>query len=170
MNPCGFPGGSDGKEYAYNAGDLGLIPGLGRSPGGGNHYPFQYSCLENPMGRGAWRATVHGIAESYTTGGLTLTNPILLRSWPTGRKAFPFMSLTCSPAFPCTPGAPSSAAHTSRASVTHAQEPLFQGQSGSESALLPAAFLRSPEAWPYHPADGKACLGRAGELLPGTDH
>ena len=96
------------------------------------------------MGRGAWRATVHGIAESDTTGGLTLTNPILLRSWPTGRKAFPFMSFTCSPAFPCTPGAPSSTAHTSRASVTHAQEPLFQGQSGSGSALLLAAFLRSP--------------------------
>ena len=50
----GFPGGSDGKESVYNAGDLGLIPGLGRSPGEGNGNPLQYSCLENPMDRGAW--------------------------------------------------------------------------------------------------------------------
>ena len=49
----GFPGGSDGKESAFNAGDLGLIPGLGRSPGGGCGNPLQYSCLENPMDRGA---------------------------------------------------------------------------------------------------------------------
>ena len=47
----GFPGGSDGKEYACNVGDLGLIPGLGRSPGGGHGYPHQYSCLENPHGK-----------------------------------------------------------------------------------------------------------------------
>ena len=47
-----FPGGSDGKVSAYNAGDLGLIPGLGRSPGEGNGSPLQYSCLENPMDRG----------------------------------------------------------------------------------------------------------------------
>ena len=47
-----FPGGSDGKESAYNAGDLGSIPGLGRSPGEGNGNPLQYSCLENPMSRG----------------------------------------------------------------------------------------------------------------------
>ena len=49
-----FPGGSDGKVSAYNVGDLGLIPGLGRSPGEGNGNPLQYSCLENPMERGAW--------------------------------------------------------------------------------------------------------------------
>ena len=48
------PGGSDVKASAYNAGDLGLIPGLGRSPGEGNGNPLQYSCLENPMDRGAW--------------------------------------------------------------------------------------------------------------------
>ena len=54
----GFPGGSDGKECACDAGDLGLIPGSGRSPGEGDGYPLQYSCLENPMDRGAWRATV----------------------------------------------------------------------------------------------------------------
>ena len=59
----GFPSGSDAKESAYNAGDLGSIPGLGRSPGEGNGYPPQYSCLENPMDRGAWRATVHRVAR-----------------------------------------------------------------------------------------------------------
>ena len=54
------PGGSDGKESVCNAGDPSSIPGLGRSPGEGNGNPFQYSCLENPMDRGAWRvATVH---------------------------------------------------------------------------------------------------------------
>ena len=49
-----FPGGSDGKVSAYNAGDLGLIPGLGRSSGEGNGNPLQYPCLENPMDRGVW--------------------------------------------------------------------------------------------------------------------
>ena len=62
----GFPGDSDGKEYACNAGDLGSIPGSGRSPGEGNGTPLQYSCLENPMDGGAWRATVHGVAKSRT--------------------------------------------------------------------------------------------------------
>ena len=61
-----FPGGSDGKASVYNAGDLGLIPGLGRSPGGGNGNPLQYYCLENPMDRGAWQARVHGIAKNQT--------------------------------------------------------------------------------------------------------
>ena len=56
----GFPAGSAGKESACNAGDLGSIPGLGRSPEEGNSYAFQYSGLENPMDRGAWQATVHG--------------------------------------------------------------------------------------------------------------
>ena len=58
------PGGSDGKEYACNEGDLGLIPGLGRSPGEGNGNPLQYSCLENLMDRGAWQATVNGVTQS----------------------------------------------------------------------------------------------------------
>ena len=62
-----FPGkGSDGKEFACNPGYLGLISGLGRSPGGGHGNPLQYCCLENPMDRGAWRAVVHGVAESQT--------------------------------------------------------------------------------------------------------
>ena len=52
----GFPGGSDGKESSCNEGDLGSIPGLGRSPGGGHGNPLLYSCLKNPMDRGAWRA------------------------------------------------------------------------------------------------------------------
>ena len=60
------PGGSDGKAFAYNAGDPGSIPGSRRSPGEGNSNPLQYSCLENPMDRGAWWATVHGVAESWT--------------------------------------------------------------------------------------------------------
>ena len=52
-----------GKESACSAGDLGLIPGLGRFPGEGNGNPLQYSCLENPVDRGAWQATVHGVAR-----------------------------------------------------------------------------------------------------------
>ena len=62
----GFPGGSDGKEYACSAGDLGSIPGSGRSPGEGNGNPLQYSCLENSIDRGAQQATVHGVAKSQT--------------------------------------------------------------------------------------------------------
>ena len=60
----GFPGRSAGKESACNEGYLGLIPGLGRSPGGGHGNPLQYSCLENPMDKGAWWATVHGVTKS----------------------------------------------------------------------------------------------------------
>ena len=62
----GFPGGSDSKESTCNAGDLGLIPGLGRSPGGGHDKPFQYSCWRIRMDRGAWLATVHGVKKSRT--------------------------------------------------------------------------------------------------------
>ena len=62
----GFPAGSDGKESTCNVGDLGSIPGLGRSPGGGHGNPLQYSGLENPMDRGAWWAAVHGVTESQT--------------------------------------------------------------------------------------------------------
>ena len=62
----GFSGGSDGKESTCDAGDLGLIPGLGRSSGEGNSYPLQYSGLENSMDRGAWQATVHGVTKRWT--------------------------------------------------------------------------------------------------------
>ena len=60
----GFPHGSDGKESACNAGDLGTIPGSGRSPGGGHGNPLQYSCLENPMDRGAWQTTAHRVTKT----------------------------------------------------------------------------------------------------------
>ena len=63
----GFPSSSNDKESACNAGDLGLIPGLERSPGGGHGNPLQYSCLESPMSRGAWWDAVHGVAESDMT-------------------------------------------------------------------------------------------------------
>ena len=62
----GFPGGSEVKASDSNAGDLGSIPGSGRSPGEGNGNPFQYSCLENLMDGGAWWATVHKVAKSRT--------------------------------------------------------------------------------------------------------
>ena len=72
---------SDDKESTFNAGDLHLIPGSGRSPGEGNGNPLQYSCLENPMDRGAWWATVHSVAESqaYLKGLITHTH--LEPSW-----------------------------------------------------------------------------------------
>ena len=63
---CDMPCRLSGKEPACSAGDPVSIPGLGRSPGEGNGSPLQYSCLENPVDRGAWRATVHGVAESRT--------------------------------------------------------------------------------------------------------
>ena len=62
----GFPGGSRGKEPACNAGDPCSIPGSGRSPGEGNGNPLLYSCLVNPMDRGAWQATVYRVAKSQT--------------------------------------------------------------------------------------------------------
>ena len=69
-----FPCGSDGKESACNVGDSGSIPGLGRSPGEGNGNPLQYSCLENSVDRGAWRAAVHRVTESATSEWLTLSD------------------------------------------------------------------------------------------------
>ena len=68
----GFPGGSDGRESAWNAGGLSSTPGLGRFPREGNGNPLQYSCLENPMDRWAWRATAHVVTESDTTESVTL--------------------------------------------------------------------------------------------------
>ena len=61
-----FPGGSDSKASAYSAGDLGSIPGSGRAPGEGNGTPLQYSCLENPVDRGAWWAAFYGVTKSQT--------------------------------------------------------------------------------------------------------
>ena len=69
----GFPGGSDSKESACNAGDLGLIPESGRSSGERTGYPFQYSCLEHSMDRGVWCTTVHRIPKSWTLLRLTLS-------------------------------------------------------------------------------------------------
>ena len=69
LQGMGFPGGSVVKNPPANegdTGDVGLIPGSGRSLGEGNGNPLQYSCLGNPMDRGAWRATVHGVAKSWT--------------------------------------------------------------------------------------------------------
>ena len=73
-----FPGGSHSKESACNVGDWDLIPRSGRIPGGGNGNPLQYSCLENPMDRGTWQATVHGVTESDMTEQLTHTHKLLL--------------------------------------------------------------------------------------------
>ena len=68
-----FPGGSDGKETACNAGNQGLVPELGRPPGEGSGNPLQYSCMEDSMDRGAWQATVHSVGkESNMTEQLTL--------------------------------------------------------------------------------------------------
>ena len=75
----GFPGGSDGKESAYNARDPGSIPGSRRSPGEGNGSPLQYSCLENSTDRGAWQATVHRVTKSFTTE--QLTHNIAMLNW-----------------------------------------------------------------------------------------
>ena len=70
----GFPGNSNGKQSACNVRDLGSRPGSGRSPAEGHGSPLQYSCLENPMDRGAWQATIHGVIESDMTERLTLLN------------------------------------------------------------------------------------------------
>ena len=74
----GFSIDSDGKESAHNTGDSGSSPRLGRSPAEENGNPPQYSCLENPMDRGAWQATVHGVTESDTTETNTHTHMPLL--------------------------------------------------------------------------------------------
>ena len=80
--PGGFPSGSDGKEPACNAGDPGLIPGSGRSPGEGNVYPLQYSCLENPIHRGAWWVTVYEISELVMTERIALSFSLLRVEFP----------------------------------------------------------------------------------------
>ena len=77
----GFPSSSNGKQAAYKAGDLGSIPGLGRSPGEGNGYPLQYSCLENPMDRGAWWATVNAkeCSNYCTTALISHVSKVMLK-------------------------------------------------------------------------------------------
>ena len=64
--PFPIPGGSDGKEFTYNVGDLGSIPGTDRSPGEGNGNPLQYPCQENPIDGGGWQAAVSGVMKSWT--------------------------------------------------------------------------------------------------------
>ena len=74
----GFPCGSDGKNPSANAGDVGLIPGSGRYPGEGNGNPFQYSCLENSMERGAWWATVIRVTVRHNQSNLACTHVVLV--------------------------------------------------------------------------------------------
>ena len=66
IESTGFPSGSVDQEFNYNAADPGSVPGLGRCPADGTGYPLQYSGLQNSMDRGAWQATVHGVAKSQT--------------------------------------------------------------------------------------------------------
>ena len=96
----GFPGGSDPKESACKTGDRGSIPGSGRSPGKGNGNPLQYSCLGNPMGRGAWWATVHGVAKNRTqlsnecdACGINLVPPLETEHKPSVVKAWGVLTL-----------------------------------------------------------------------------
>ena len=77
----GFPGGSVGKDSAWNAGDLGSIPGSGRSPGKGHVNSLQYSCLENSMNRSAWWATVHGVTKTWTNWVTNTTTTYHINSW-----------------------------------------------------------------------------------------
>ena len=80
----GLPWWLSGKESVCNAGDLGLIPGLGRAPGEGNGNPFQYSCLGNPMDRGAWRAAVRGVTKSQAQLSTKQQPPLLGRGFLEG--------------------------------------------------------------------------------------
>ena len=91
----GFPGGLDGKESACNAGDRGSIPGLGRSPGGGHGNPFQYSGLENSMGRGAWQAAVYRITKSQT--GLSTRSRV---KWAVGHHTLMILPCDCGQSLP----------------------------------------------------------------------
>ena len=86
----GFPGGSVVMNTPANAGDLGSIPGWGRSPGGRNGNLLQYSCLGNPIDRGAWRATIHGIAKSRTQLNTNTHTPRLILTLPAMRCVIPF--------------------------------------------------------------------------------
>ena len=84
-----FPGDANGKEYACNAGDPGSIPRSGRSPGEGNGNPFQYSCLDNSMGRGAWRAIVQGsqrVGHDWVTNTFNFHFLETSSNWPCGTE------------------------------------------------------------------------------------
>ena len=97
LKNAGFSGGSDSKETSRNAGDLGSVPGLGRSLADGSDFPLQGSCLENSMDRGAWRATVHEVAKSQTRlSDLTHTHTRALNavSGARGLGHFPFLALS----------------------------------------------------------------------------
>ena len=96
-----FPSGSEVKASACNAGDLGLIPGSGRSPGEGNGNPLQYSCLENTMDGGAWWAAVYGVAQSRTQLkwlNSNSSNRLIIAFLPKEQVSFNFMAAvtTCS--------------------------------------------------------------------------
>ena len=96
MGYWGFLGGSDGEESACNAGELGLIPVWGRSPGEGNGYPLLYSCLENFLDRGAWWATVHGsqrVRHDWVTNTLGSINIYNYSSYKQILFANPYCSL-----------------------------------------------------------------------------
>ena len=88
----GFPGSLDGKEPACNTGYLGFIPGSGRFPGKENGDPLQYSCLENPMDRGAWQATIHGGCKELDTGHDWVTNTFQEKSSLEGKQRGSFGS------------------------------------------------------------------------------
>ena len=100
----GFPGGSEGKEHACNAGDPGSIPVSRRSPGGWNGHPLQYSCLENSVGRGAGRAAVHGFVKSQTR--LTLTHALIYSVYMTCCLVAQSCPTLCNPMDCSTPSFP----------------------------------------------------------------
>ena len=91
----GFPGGSDSKKSACNAGDLGSTPELGRSPGEANSNPLQYSCLENPMDRGAWWTTVHGVAvgHNWATSLFLFRSTKALRQHTKKKKKYDYLNV-----------------------------------------------------------------------------
>ena len=105
-----FPGGSEDKASACNAGDPDLIPGWGRSPGEGNGNPLQYSCLENPMDRGTWRATVHRVAKSRTRlSDFTFTFIFIIGYQiisAAAAKSLPSCPTLCDPIDGSSPGSP----------------------------------------------------------------
>ena len=122
----GFPGGSEVKASACNAGDLGSIPGSGRSPGEGNGNPLQYSCLENPMGRGGWWATVTGSQSRTRLSDFTFT-----------------FSSTSAP--PSSPSVTRSAHLTCRSFRCAVQSGSPSGAAGIEEPVL--AHACTPSTW-----------------------